>query len=95
MSKTLTTAEALCDSLLHHADEWDDTEYTVKHNPSGIILWTSNGWSFLKSYFGTAPKYCSTIKVLLTRREKKRVWAAYIGGRYALTSKLLKGKADE
>ena len=44
----MNAAKTLIQSLAR-VDEWRMSNYTITHLPSGLKLWTANGWMFLKT----------------------------------------------
>lgn len=46
----MTNAKAITKSLMEHPDEWTCDGYKLRHKPTGLQLWTANGWPDLETY---------------------------------------------
>lgn len=72
--------------LREHPEQWDFSDrYAVKHNPSGLELWTANGWLSMD--------VCKESRVpgYVPLRDRFRLWGLVREARSAAGLAALKG----
>ena len=62
-------ARLVCHAF-ENPDTWDSDTYTIKHKPSGLVFWVSNGASHFKLY---RPQEIDCF----SRFERRVLWAKY------------------